>query len=485
MSLLYLGLHPETKEPITIKVLSPNYLRDKSAIDRFLREAKVIGLANHPNIVRLFGEGEWAGGLYIAMEFIQGISLRQFIVNNAMSLRRSLEVTLTVARALEHLHSHGVIHRDLKPENILVNEEGEVKVIDFGIAQMLRPEVSNDPLASSVRVMGTPVYMSPEQRQNPESVGFASDLYSLAIVAYELILGRLCHGTIHLSLMPRGLQPILTKALAPRMQNRYQKANEFIEAIEGYLASDAFEGDLKRGEAPGEVAERVQEAGRRLAPSVPPTDLRMDIGVAYHPQVGKAAPYYDLFDAPEECSLLLIAEPPSTSGDGVVYLAVLRGILRALAPLTKDLNQLITMVNELVCDDPMRQRFPVAFLLLDPINNQLRYASCGHELLWHLPMGSKKLLRVGNVLPALGENPKGLFNPVVVQWRVGDQLFLTSLEILKTGLITSELMSEYIEQQSYRPPDVLVSGLYRRVSKLRPHKTGFPSTCLIGIRRKQ
>ena len=133
MSLLYLGVHPGTSQPIVVKVLLPKYLKNKEMMGRFLKEAQIIGMTNHPNIVKLYGQGQWEKGLYIAMEFIQGISLRQFIQQKSLSQKRALEIILQVAYALCHLHTHGVIHRDLKPENILITETGEIKVIDFGI----------------------------------------------------------------------------------------------------------------------------------------------------------------------------------------------------------------------------------------------------------------------------------------------------------------------------------------------------------------
>src|ERR1700733_8205323 len=115
MSLLYLGIHPETHEPLAIKVLSSKYLSHPEMVERFMREAEIIELTNHPNIVKLFGHGKWAGGVYIAMEFIQGISLRQMLLQEAMSLKRALDVVLQISHALVHLHAHGIIHRDLKP----------------------------------------------------------------------------------------------------------------------------------------------------------------------------------------------------------------------------------------------------------------------------------------------------------------------------------------------------------------------------------
>ncbi|MBA3816172.1 MAG: serine/threonine protein kinase, partial [Parachlamydiaceae bacterium] len=137
MSILYLATHPNTKEPTTIKVLSERFLDYPEAVQRFLNEAEIIAMTDHPNIVKLYGHGEWTGGLYIAMEFIQGISLRQAILQSPISLKRALEIIIDIGYALCHMHTHGVIHRDLKPENVLINETGQVKVIDFGIAQLL------------------------------------------------------------------------------------------------------------------------------------------------------------------------------------------------------------------------------------------------------------------------------------------------------------------------------------------------------------
>ncbi len=239
MSLLYLGTHPDTKEPIAIKVLSQRFLSNPDIIQRFLTEAEIISMADHPNIVKLYGHGEWEGGLYIAMEFIQGISLRQFILQNPISLTQGLQIIIDISYALCHLHTHGVIHRDLKPENILVTEQGTIKVIDFGISQLLQ-EKENPLSPPKQRLIGTPIYMSPEQRLNPEMVSYPTDIYSLGIIAYELILGKLSHGRIHLGLMPRGVQKILHHALQPQASDRYQDIVDFISDVSAYMHSAAM-----------------------------------------------------------------------------------------------------------------------------------------------------------------------------------------------------------------------------------------------------
>ena len=103
MSLLYMGIQPETRQMLAIKVLSPTFVTNPEMVAQFLKETKIIGMTNHPNIVKLYGEGQWEGGLYIAMEFIRGVSLRQFIEQQSLSMKRCIDIILQVAYALCHL----------------------------------------------------------------------------------------------------------------------------------------------------------------------------------------------------------------------------------------------------------------------------------------------------------------------------------------------------------------------------------------------
>ena len=234
MSVLYLGTHLTTQEPAIIKVLPEKYLLSQEVVKHFLKEADIIAMTDHPNIVKLYEHGNWKGGLYIAIEFVGGISLRQYILQHHISLKRSVEMIIEIAYALCHLHMHGVIHRDLKPENILVTESGTIKVIDFGIAQLLTKKDEKN-LSKQTDFIGTPIYMSPEQKQNPQAVSYPSDIYSLGIIAYEIVSGKLSYGQIHLSLMPKGLQKILGKAMQRDPDFRYRDVVDFIADISALL----------------------------------------------------------------------------------------------------------------------------------------------------------------------------------------------------------------------------------------------------------
>ena len=372
MSLLYLGTHPTTGDPVIIKVLSPRYTSHPEAVKRFLNEAEIIAMADHPNIVKLYGYGEWSGGLYIAMEFIQGISLRQYLLQTPTSLKRSLEIILDIAYALCHLHTHGIIHRDLKPENILVTESGAIKVIDFGIAQLLTSKERAE-LTSTQRLIGTPIYMSPEQREDPESVSYPSDIYSLGIISYELVLGKLSHGQIHLSLMPKGIQKILNKTLqyqARRPLSGYRGLYFGCDELSAliYLAKGK-----KAGDQLSELSENMEQAQGLLIPNHPPQWPEMEMGFTCHKGIGMTGLYCDFLELPEGAGLVVMGESTAKGATGIIYSAVVRGMIRALRHLTTPPAALATVLNDLISKDRLNQVFALCYLILDPFHNQWHY----------------------------------------------------------------------------------------------------------------
>lgn len=437
MSLLYLGLHPDSRQPLAIKVLSPTYVAHPEAVERFLQEAHIIEMSNHPNIVKLFGQGEWEKGLYIAMEFIHGVSLKQFIMQHSLSMKRAIEIVLQVAYALHHLHSHGVIHRDLKPENILIDEEGEIRVIDFGIAQ-LRDESERAQSLNEARFLGTPHYMSPEQKENPSSVTFASDIYSLGVILYELILGKLSYGHLNLTSLPKTLRKIATKALAISPQGRYQKISEFIQDITQYLTSGELERERPGSDQIKEMQETIGKATLSLSPTAPPNWTNIDLGLARAKPTVQIAPpsglYYDFFQLPDNTFLILLAASTSPALESSIHIATLRGMIRMhmqtlsqAAPKPFKIAQLAESLNRMISDDSLKLQFALSLLLLDPLQEMLKYLSCGFNSLLHIPQGSHNLKTLSSRNPLLGADPYAAFSDISDNWNSGDILILDSL----------------------------------------------------------
>lgn len=436
MSLLYLGIHPTTGEPLAIKVLLPKFVTNKEITNRFLKEAQIIGMTNHPNIAKLYGEGQWEKGLYIAMEFIRGVSLRQFIQQKSLSHRRALEIVLQVAYALCHLHTHGVIHRDLKPENIIMTETGEIKVIDFGIAQ-LHGEAEERP-----KMMGTPVYMSPEQKQNPNSVTYASDIYSLGIIAYELVLGRLSHGVIHLTLLPPPLRKIIEKALKPNPKERYHDIVDFITDISQYLKT--YNDGREEEEIPEGMLDMLQHARTILIPKKIHWP-EIDIGIASHE--GTSGLYLDFFRLSDQRLCIVLGRPFESGVDSLLHSSNLRGMVRMAVQLhfingkKNHPIQMLHSLNQLLSTDPMKQTFAFSLLLLTPEKDQLSFISCKSSNLWHIPDGSKNVRTLATPNPALGADPAATLLETADNWNPGDTLILQNGEDAPEKAIEHLLLS--------------------------------------------
>jgi len=476
MSVLYLGTHPETKEPVTIKVLSEKYLFHPEVVQSFAKEAEIIAMTNHPNIVQLYSQGKWEGGLYIAMEYVQGISLRQHILQNPISLNRALEILLDIAYALCHLHSHGVIHRDLKPENILITESGQIKVIDFGIAQMLAEPNS---ASTKTHLVGTPIYMSPEQRHSPTTVSFPSDIYSLGIISYELILGKLSQGQIHLSMMPRGMQKILHKMLQQEPSERYQDVVDVIADLSAYKNSVTLQKDKKVGDPVSEMAENLKRAQMTLLASTPPQWPGMEIGLAGHQGIGLSGIYYDFLDLPDGSHGIIMGEASSQGAEGVIYTGVLRGMVRSLCRLTTKPIELVTILNDIAFRDSMNQLFALNYLILSPQTNQLHYVSCGHGNLW-LIKTDKTAQQISTNNKPIGSAPETEFVEINHSWNVGDTLIFNTF----SGL-PEEVFEKALEESKELPPQKQVETILRKLRTSFTKLFQDRSISLVSILRKE
>lgn len=384
MNFLYLGTDVRNNLPVAIKVLLPKYVARKDILERFLREAEILSIADHPNIVQMYSYGSWELGYYIAMEFIMGGSLRQYLLENPLSLKRALEMVLEISYAICHLHTHGIIHRDLKLENILVTEQGLIKVIDFGIAQLLAHVKEEERSVFLHRTIGTPIYMSPEQLENPENVSYPSDIYSLGIIAYELVLGKFSHGHVHLSLMPKGLQKILTKALRPNPDERYQDIVDFIGDLSEYLNSDALQKERKVGDRVCEIFDSLQISKKILLPFHTPEWLPWNMGLASNEGSIQTSLYADFLRPAQDTFAILFGQSNALDGEAIVSSATIRGMVRALFKTAISLTEFISGLNQLLLEDSSSASYALCCLVLSPEKKTLSFISCGYGNLWRI-----------------------------------------------------------------------------------------------------
>ena len=262
MGQVYLGEHVKMGRRSAIKVMNPSMVHDPDAVARFNREASNASRINHPNVCAIYDFGETPDGLiYLAMEFIEGEPLTDLLEREgALPIARASSIFLQVAEALQAAHDLGIVHRDLKPDNIMLARRkggGDVvKVVDFGIAKAVGGDEAGQKVTKTGLVVGTPEFMSPEQLSG-DTLDGRSDLYSLALVFYRMLSGKLPFEatTVQETMIkrltdeptklaearpdlsfPPGLQPVLDTALARTPMERYQSVAKFaadVAAITG------------------------------------------------------------------------------------------------------------------------------------------------------------------------------------------------------------------------------------------------------------
>jgi serine/threonine-protein kinase len=242
MASIYRATDLRDNRAVALKIPHPDLEADPILFDRFQREAGIGEKLNHPKIMRVFG-GEKRSRVYMVMEWCEGRLLRQILAEGRIPHDRAIRIAIGVLEALEYIHSNGVVHRDLKPENIMVDEEDNIKLIDFGIAG--DSTARRLTYANFTATLGTPDYISPEQVKGKRGDG-RSDIYALGVILYEMLSGKLpFSGPSPLAVMndrllnhpippcvadpsisPQ-LQEVLYRALERDPANRYAKAHDF------------------------------------------------------------------------------------------------------------------------------------------------------------------------------------------------------------------------------------------------------------------
>jgi serine/threonine protein kinase/Tol biopolymer transport system component len=248
MGRIYKAYDKEIKENIALKLLNPEISVDKKTIERFRNEIKLARKIAHKRVGRMFDLGNAEGIYYIAMEYVPGQDLRGLIRQTGkLTIETTLSIIKQVCEGLEEAHKLGVVHRDLKPGNIMIDKEGNVRIMDFGIARSLKTKG----LTGTGVMIGTPEYMSPEQSEAKE-IDLRSDIYSLGIILYEMLTGRVpFEGDTPLSIamkhksedftapkilnprIPEGLNNLILKCLEKNRADRYQSVEEVSRDIDG------------------------------------------------------------------------------------------------------------------------------------------------------------------------------------------------------------------------------------------------------------
>lgn len=276
MATVYLGHHPRLDRDVAIKVMHQNFLDDEGFVARFKREAQIVAKLNHPHIVPVFDFDEHAGQPYLVMKYIQGWTLKKQLIKDPLDLEGILRVMSAIGDALNYAHEQGILHRDIKPSNIVIDRGGVPYLADFGLARLAS---SGESTMSADMLLGTPHYISPEQARGAKELDGRTDIYSLGVVLYELLVGKvpftgdsafsIVHDHIYSPLpqptrvnpdLPESVEEVLYRALEKQPDERYDTANDLIHDLtQAIKQSDLTELDPHRAEVAEVSLAKIRE----------------------------------------------------------------------------------------------------------------------------------------------------------------------------------------------------------------------------------
>ena len=258
---------------VAVKVLRQELMHDPDLVRRFKNESKAISLLNHPNIVKVYDVSVSEKLQYIVMEYVDGMTLREYLNERGgrLTSRETVHFISQILKALDHAHRNGVVHRDIKPQNIMLLDNGQLRMMDFGIARISRAENQ----LSGGKAMGSVHYISPEQAKGDET-DFTSDIYSVGVMMYEMLSGHLpfdADDVVEVAIkqitdkpkslqelaptVPHGLVEITERAMAKRPENRYASAAEMLGALNAYVEDPSIVFNYTY--LPDEIPEKVVE----------------------------------------------------------------------------------------------------------------------------------------------------------------------------------------------------------------------------------
>lgn len=243
MGVVYKAKQKELGRIVTVKILSPEVRGKPAFTDRFERKAKAMEKLNHPDIVTIHEFGKRDSLYYRMMEFVDGPNLRQVMREKRLSSTETLKIVPQICDALQDAHNTGVIHRDIKPKNMLIDSRGNITIANFGLSKLMRQQEIELSLTGDHQVMGTPIYLAPEQIHQTNTVDHRADSYSLGVVFCELLTGEMPVSRSAPPTQNSGidirLDEIVIKNLEGQPERRYQNASEIKTDIQSISASPA------------------------------------------------------------------------------------------------------------------------------------------------------------------------------------------------------------------------------------------------------
>ncbi|QEG00876.1 Serine/threonine-protein kinase PrkC [Stieleria maiorica] len=400
MGTVYLARHRDLGKQVAIKVLPVATSGNDQRLDRFLREIRASGSLEHTSIVNATDAGQHDGVHYLAMEYIDGLDLSQIARAVKLSVADACEVVRQAALGLAHAHAEGIVHRDIKPSNLMLRRDGEVKILDFGLAQDSRWDGEMAELTTVGQLMGTLDYMSPEQAEQPTAVDYRADLYSLGATLFRLLTGRAPLAAAP-DLSPLAKLRLLANHRPPRLDAlRDELPPELVE-----LTASLLSGADQRPASASHVAESLSQfcVGCDLAGLVDQASAALPADATAEPPTG-----------PAMWALSAAAQPPRSRRRWWMAIAALPLFLVAGITIALKTNEGQLVIESEVDDVSVRliqDGKPAAQLNVQPGVNTTRLRSGSYQVV--LGAGSDQVtIDKGTIVIRRGETAIARIRPM-------------------------------------------------------------------------
>lgn len=364
---------------VALKIIKGEHVNNQALVDRFEQEMKISSMLHHTNVAEILGWGvDDAGRNYFAMEFVDGKNIRDMLESNEVNLNMALNIFSQLCTGLEYAHSKNVVHRDIKPENIILDKNGVVKIVDFGIARVDTPESAN--LTMTNVIMGSPIYMSPEQKSDFKNVDHRADIYAAGAVFYEMLSGEMPGGLLRIDLIPENLRAIVEKAIAYNANDRYASCDEILKDLEKYQKEGRITSDQQAIRKIEDNVKLRQALIDSFYPDANPAVPGLDMDAFYIPAEGIGGNYYDYIKIDESHTGILVGnlfEQPDV--ESALFLAMMRSAFRLLAQETTCPGETLKKLNDFMSGERFDNFAVFSYMVFNSKTKDISVATAGYR----------------------------------------------------------------------------------------------------------
>jgi serine/threonine protein kinase len=390
MGIVYKGVQKSLKRPVAIKAVSPKHLNNPTLIKRFMNMANLAWRLNHPYIVQIYDTGisQEFKIHYVVMEYVEGETLRDLL-----NRRKKLEIELAckmmsqLASALSFAHRQNIVHRDVNPSNIVITKNDYIKLVGLALSKVLDPQEEQLNLTVKGQAMGTVGYISPEQAKSAADVDFRTDIYSLGVIFYECVCGRLPYDAEVLKdpakymkalrnkpehpphklnpQVPETLSKIIMKCLEPSLEKRYQKAEDVLDDIK-----------MSTEEAQLSAAQKRIRAMFPKTPNIPGFDFH----VTFEPMESIGGDFYDFIPLDNHRWGISIGDVTGHGVEAAVIMGMVKAVVKLMAKNLDSASEVLEYANKEISPDMDSTTFTtVGYSILNTQNKTFAYARAGHN----------------------------------------------------------------------------------------------------------